>query len=352
MKPASLRPIGPASGRAGSLLVETVIAVSLFSVVLLSSMAMVESGRRFSNTTLRITTVEDLAQQMLFRMEHELASATGAEPVFSLPGPVSASEVATLTASSNLGFPPRGTLLLDRGTDREERVGYTALGGLTQFVGLARGTQCTDAADHAGDDGVDQLWCGLAEPLADQTAPAASDYDGIALEQGTPVYFRGDGTGFSYRIPVDPTGGDNPLDGHDLFWGAVVPGVGPTVSGWMAMVFEARDVFEESASGDDVNEDGDATDVFEVGQIRRLAWDTTAPEEIEDLGLGPTTVLQERCNWGGDLDADGFADPIFLWDGETNLLHVRLFLLGSSSQNTPVVRKVEAVMFLRNEPEL
>ena len=54
----------------------------------------------------------------------------------------------------------------------------------------------------------------------------------------------------------------------------------------------------------------------------------------------------------GDTDADGFADPIFLWDGETNLLHVRLFLLGSSSQNMPVVRKVESVMFFRNEPEL
>lgn len=332
------------------MLLETMVALTLFSVVLLSSMAVVESGRRFSSSTMQITTVEDLAQQMLFRMERELATATGSTPKFSLPGALGAGDTA-VAVSSTLGFPPRGTLLVDRGTGREERIGYTSIESLTRFAGLTRGEQCSAASDHPGDDGVDHLWCGLAEPLADQDAPAASEYDGIALEEGRQVFFRGDGTGFSYRVPVDPSGGNNPLNGHDLFFGAVVGGV-PTTDGWMALVYEPSDVFEESATGDDLNHDGDARDVFEIGQLRRLTWNTTAPGELDDLGLGPTSVIQERCNRGGDLDGDGFADPLFLWDADTNLLHVRLFVLGASRQDMPVVRKVESVMFLRNEPEL
>jgi hypothetical protein len=340
-----------AGSRAGGLLFETLIAVALFSVVLLSSMAMVESGRRFSNATMQITTVEDLAQQMLFRMEHELASATGASPACALPAQLGAADTTGVTVSSTLGFPPRGTLLLDRGSAREERVSYARIASTTRFEGLTRGLECTAPSDHAGANGVDQLWTGLAEHLENQLDPAPADYDGIALEDGQRVYFRGDGTGFSYRVPVDPTGGDNPLNGDDLFFGAVVEGV-PTTDGWVAVVFEAQSEYIEAATGDDLNEDGDTRDVFEVGQLRRLTWDAIDASRVEELGLGPTNVIQERCNRGGDLDGDGFADPLFLWNAETNLLHVRLFLLGASRSDLPVVRKVESVMFLRNEPEL
>ncbi len=333
-------------------LLETVVAVTLFSVVMLSSIALVESGRRFSSSTMQITSVEDLAQQMLFHMEHELASATGSAPKFSLPDPLTAGEVAGFGVSSTLGFPPHGTLLLERGTAREERITYTGLAGATRFEGLTRGAQCSAGIDHPGDDGTDHLWCGLAEPLADQGAPPAGDYDGIALEDGQPVYFRGDGTGFSYRVPVDPSGGNNPLDGHDLLFGAQPSGGAPTTNGWMAIVFEPSSVYEEAPTGDDLNHDGDTLDVFDIGQLRRLTWDTTDPTRVDELGLGPSSVIQERCNQGGDLDGDGFADPLFLWNSETNLLHVRLFLLGAARNDMPVVRKVESVLFLRNEPEL
>ena len=121
----------------------------------------------------------------------------------------------------------------------------------------------------------------------------------------------------------------------------------------MALVFEPSTTFDEVHAHQDLNRDGDQTDVFDVGQIVRLTWDTAQPNDtLDSLGLGPTNVLQERCHRGSDLDADGFADPLFLWDAQTNLLHVRLFLLGASEHDLPVVRKVESVMFLRNEPEL
>jgi hypothetical protein len=120
----------------------------------------------------------------------------------------------------------------------------------------------------------------------------------------------------------------------------------------MAIVFEGRDVYVEADTRDDLNGDGDTADAFEIGQLRRLTWDATNTGTFEELGLGPSNVIQERCNHGGDLDGDGFADPLFLWNADTNLLHVRLFLLGASRRDMPVVRKVESVLFLRNEAEL
>jgi type II secretory pathway component PulJ len=341
----------PRSERAGGTLIEILIAAALFTVVLLSSMAMVESGRRFSNATMEITTVEDLAQQMLFRMEHELANASGAEPMATLTADLGAAELGTIQTSGTFGFPPEGILVVERGTPQEERIAYRTLAanGMS-FQALARGQECTGVFDHAR--GKELQWAGLAEPLEEQVAPSAEDFDGIANEDGVPTFFRGEGVGFSYRVPIDPSGGNNPLNGDELFWGAVVPGSGATVQGWVAHYFTPKDVYQEAQFGDDINRDGDRVDVFEVGQIRRVTWDTADPTRVEDIGLGPSNVIQERCNWGGDLDGDEFDDPMFLWDRDTNLLHVRIFLLGRASEDQPIVRKVESVMFLRNEPEL
>ena len=52
------------------------------------------------------------------------------------------------------------------------------------------------------------------------------------------------------------------------------------------------------------------------------------------------------------MDGDGFEDPIFLWDPATRELRVRLFILGMSVDEVPIVRRVEAAQFLRNEQEL
>ena len=182
------------------MLVETLIAISLFSVVLLSSMALVESGRRFSSTTLQITNVEDLAQQMLFRMENELANAHGERVLTTLTAPLAAGEVGTLQVSAaNQGFPPHGTLLLERGRPNEERIAYQGIADANHFR-VPRAASSTLAMNHAADSSLRSV-IGLVEPLANQTNPTASDYDGIALKR-QPVYFRGDGTGF-VLVPVD-----------------------------------------------------------------------------------------------------------------------------------------------------
>jgi len=332
-------------------LVELLISVTLFTVVLLASMAMVDSGRRFSRSTMQITHIEDLAQQMLFKMEKELANAAGFEPV--TPQPASSQldilETTELESSSTAGFPPRGMLLLAPGEEHEERITYASLNADGRhFDTLTRGEQCTSPATHTGF----VYWAGMAEPIAVQDTPPTTPTGSVLGEDGNGVLFSGDGFGFTYRVPIDPSGGNDFLVGDELQLGADVPGVGPTLNGWKALIFEAKETYDESITGDDINRDGSADDVFDIGQIRVLTWADNGAGQISDFGIGPSNIIQERCNYGGDLDSDGFDDPIFLWNRETNLLEVRLFLLGSSDNDIPIVRRVQSVMFLRNEPEL
>lgn len=340
-----------ARGRRGTTLIELLMSASILVVVLLSVFALVQRDSELSEATIGISDAETKAQTMLRRLEMELVHARGARPTATLTLDLSGAETGLVQVSSTAGFPDRGMLLLDRSNGSVERIAYDDLGGATSFLNLSRGQQCTQANQHAQDSEV--LWAALAEPIDLQTNPPASLWDGRSQEPTGTTFFRGDGTGFSYRVPVDPTGSVPPnyLVNGVVQWGAEIQDVG-TTTGWQALVFEPRFTFDEAENGDDINRDGDRVDVFDVGQIRRRIWDSADPAvPAAEVGLGPTNVLQERCNWGGDLDGDGFDDPIFLWDTEARRLHVRLFVLGQSNQHSAVVRRVESMVFLRNAPE-
>jgi len=336
-------------------ILELVLSFGILTTILLAVFGIIHRDTQLAHSTLDIAVSEMKAQQTLRKIEGELANARGDVPIASLTQDLGAAQTAQVEVDFTLGFPPRGTLLLSRGTGSEERLDYTGLvAGQDRFTGLTRGVQCTQAADHPSNVGVDVLWASNAQPIDIQINPPANLWDGVALEATGPIFFRGDGTGFSYRVPVDPTGAIPPnyLDGDDLRWGHVVQDVGD-VDGWACLFYQpGRQPISEAVTGDDLNNDGDFVDVFDVGQVRRLIWETTDPTIVPaDLGMGPTTILQEQCNYGGDLDGDGFDDPIFLWDDETRQLHIRLFILGRSNSDVPIVREVESLVFLRNEPE-
>jgi hypothetical protein len=335
-------------GSTGLTLSEALVAASILAVVLLSSYALIQHDTQVSRSSLGIAVVESRAQAMLHGLERELADARGANPVAHLVQSASAAAVNHVEVDSTLGFPPSGLILLSRGGNQVERVRYS---GITadRFTGLERGAMGTGAHGHA--QGVEALWCGLAEPIELQTNPPASLWDGRARIGGRTVFYRGDGAGFSYRTPTDPTGGTDYIEGAELRWGSTVRGA-QLLDGWSAVVFEPKDVHDEAVGGQDLNRDGDRTDVYDVGQLRRRTWSTNAPDAPgDDLGLGPTCVLQERNRWGSDLDGDGFQDPLFLWDAERRELSIRLFLLGAGAEQQPIVRRVETVVFLRNDAQ-
>jgi hypothetical protein len=285
---------------------------------------------------------------MLNKLVQELSDAEGELPHGLLGSTLGAGATGSFDVDTTLGFPDEGVLLVDRGTGSVEKIAYTSLGlgPPSSFRGLARGVQCTNPATHA--PGATVFWASLAQRVDLAGSPPPSDYDGRALEPEGPSYFIGDGTGFSYRLPTDPGGGNDVIDGDTVRWGAVAGGV-PRLTGWAALVFVPASLVSEAELHRDLNKDGDQTDTFEVGQIRMRTWDTADTSvPATDIGLGPPVILQELCRRGHDLDGDGYDDPIFLWNPAEGRLHVRLFVLGRSKGEVPAVRKVETTIFLRN----
>jgi hypothetical protein len=332
------------SPRRGFTVVEMTIALTGLAVLLLLATAglKVETGllRGMASTSVTEVRVQDALQ----RLEKELAFARGERPIAILASGLGGGG-STATVASTARFPDEGWLLLSRGTAAEERVFY-ATSDASTFVGLDRGQQCTDGVAHAA--GSEVLWSGLAEPVANQTNPPASQFDGRALGFGGATFFRGDGTGFSYCVPTDPAGGTNYFDGEQITWGATVNGT-PTLSGRSAIYFAPLETLTEANANADLNRDGDRLDTFDVGQLRRRSWDESNPDqEVPFVALCPTMLLQERCNWGGDLDGDGFDDPLFLWNETTRQLDVRLFVMVRGDGGTVRVRRARTTIFLRN----
>lgn len=343
-----IHPSPRTSRRAGLTLTEIAIVSAVMVIVLFAGIAVVLRDTRLSNSTIAIGTAETHAQRMIRKLVTQLSPARGEVPQALLTIDLPAATVAAAAVDTTAGFPDQGILLVNRGSAGVERIAYGALDSAsTSFATLTRGAQCTTDGSHAA--GASVLWSGIAQVVDLAGTPPASAYDGRTTEPEGIAYFVGDGTGFSYRVPTDPAGGDDVLDDGDIRWGAVVNGA-PTLTGWSALVYVPRSELTEAEAHADLNQDGDRTDTFEVGQIRARAWDTadsTVP--VTDIGMGSAVILQERCRHGGDLDGDGFADPIFLWDPAQRRLHVRLFVIGRTGGELPAVRRVESMIFLRNE---
>ncbi len=334
--------------RSGLTLIEVLIATAIFSVLMVTATLNVNRDARALKSLARKSSLEVKADVMINRIESQLEFAQAATVQAWLQADVTGGETNLILVDTTLGFPDQGTLLFEPGTVREERIRYATLGPTPNTFGtLTRAQRCTPASNHA--DGTLVRWSDSAVVLEDQLNPPVAFYDGASQELLGQLFYRGDGSGFSFRVPTDPTGSMEFFDAAgEVTWGATVQG-NDILTGWSCLHFDPVAVISEAARGFDFNSDGDQTDTFDLGRIAMRSWDTAnAAIPATEVGLCPPMILQEQCNWGSDLDNDGFQDPMFLWDPTSGRLRIRLFLLTSNQIERPEVRLIERAMFLRN----
>jgi len=337
---------GTRGAHAGFSLVELCIATAMLIVISTMAVSTWSSESHALKEMAGVAEIELRAQETLARLEAQLGSARGRTPTAFLTQDAQPLD-ALFEVDGRVGFPDRGLLLVGRGTSTEERVGYARVApGNPGFEELERGAQCTSPALHVA--GEEVLWAGIAAPIALQNDPPADQWDGVARELEGPTYFRGDGSGFAFQVPVDPGGGHAFLVDGEARWGATILG-SAVADAWSAFAFEPTLTLSESECGCDLDADGDQDDLFDVGKLRLRSWDPAHPDApAQDVGLGPDVVLQEHCNWGSDLDGDGFDDPIFLWNPSARRLHVRLYCVCRTNGAKALVRRSETTVFLRN----
>jgi len=345
-----IRSYSPSTPVAGFSLVEVIIASTIMTVILLGVTSATYKQSQALSAQAQRAFVESRTTQFVARLESELRVAQGFTPTAWLVGGIGSGTGGTIRVDTTLGFPDEGRLLIDRGTAWVEVIAYEEFDDSpASFWNLGRGTQCTTDLAHA--DGTQVYWASMAEAIEDQVSPSPDQYDGIASELSGPVYFRGDGTGFSFKVPTDPSGGTDFLSDGEVQWGAMISGQ-PVLGGHSCLRFEPVAVVTEAGRSTDLNGDGDEDDTFDLGRIRWRSWDPADPDlPSSEFGLGPTVILQERCNWGGDLDNDGFSDPIFLWMPATNQLHIRMRIIAGRLNNITTTRVIDSLLYLRNRTE-
>ncbi len=332
--------------KAGFTLLELTIAAALMTVIMASMIVGLQSEAKNLSEMATASHRERSAHVVMQRIEEALEFAAGTAPAAWLNQNMGGGD-NTVQVDSAAGFPPTGTLLIEPGTPREERVSFTGLNPVTNtFTGLVRGIHCTAPASH--ENGVRIYWAGGAAALDNQVGPPASQWDGQALTAEGPLFFRGDGTGFSFRVPTDPAGGTDFFDATGIRWGSKVDG-DPSINGWSALAYVPTRQVAEADLQTDINGDGDQIDSFNLGQIRLQRWDSVNNNvPITDVALCPPIVAQELCNFGGDMDGDGFQDPLFLWNPSDGSLRIRLTIVSGLQNTRAVVNRIANTMYLRN----
>ncbi|MCP5023158.1 MAG: hypothetical protein GY930_15480 [bacterium] len=333
--------------RSGFTLVEVTIAATLCCVVLLGVLGVVHKEAKSFADQATIVNHEADAIQALRRIEGELTYAKGVVPSAWSINSLGVNANGGLEVDNLLGFPSRGDLLLGRGTAVEERLTYATYDvAASTFETLTRDNECTNPSNHPANETV--LWAPMAIPSGNQVAPAANQFDGRSNELMGPLFFQGDGTGFTFQVPTDPAGGTNFLDGETVRWGSDVAGQ-PLASGYSALFYDPLTSVTEVDARHDLNNDGDMDDTFDLGYIKLLRWDSAAPDAATtNVNLTGPYILQERCNRGSDLDGDGFEDPLFLWMPDSNTLHVRIFVFAGQINGHVVTRMIDTAVFLQN----
>lgn len=333
--------------RAGFTLVELTISMAILSALMVFMTVHMQREARGMRQLQSLSQQERVVSDLMMKIEAQLDFAQGEVPTATLASSLPSGETFVVDVDSTGSFPDQGILLINAGNGAEERIRYTdtdpATGAILQ---LERGAQGGAARSHAG--GAVVLWAGTAAVLEEQAAPLAGSFDGQSRELLADLFFRGDGTGFSYRVPVDPAGGTNFLTPTGVRWGAPIGGR-PTEDGRACIYFEPVAVIREVDRNFDFNRDGDLLDTFDLGRIRQRAWDAVDGDNASsDVPLCPPMVLQERDAWGADLDNDGFEDPMFLWTPQSGRLRIRVFALVGTINGAEVVKRYETLLHLRN----
>lgn len=333
--------------RLGFTLVELAISMAILASMMVFMTVHMQREARGLRQLQSLSHQERMVNDLLMRIETHLDFARGEVPTAALASSLPSGESFVVDVDRPDGFPDEGILLVNAGNSSEERVRYRDLDPESgAFLELERGALGGTPRSHAA--GAQVLWAATAAVLTDQLSPAAGTFDGQSRELLADLFYRGDGTGFSFRVPVDPTGGTSFMIPTGVRWGAVVGGR-PTEDGRACLYFEPVAVLQETARNFDFNRDGDLADAFDLGRIRHRAWDAVDGDNgSSDVPLCPPIILQERNSWGSDLDNDGFEDPMFLWTPLSGRLRLRLFALVGTVNQGEVVKRYETVLHLRN----
>jgi type II secretory pathway pseudopilin PulG len=162
-----------------------------------------------------------------------------------------------------------------------------------------------------------------------------------------------DGSSIQFQIPVDIDGNGTILDGSGAveygFLDRGVPTKGTITYRFVENIVGGRpDVLREADLRLDLNGDGDRLDSFDRGCIVRITHANGGPE-VRGPALTGQCVVVAHADWGGDIDGDGVADPIFKLDGATGRVQINVWTMLADDRKNPQMLRSSSSVCPRNK---
>jgi prepilin-type N-terminal cleavage/methylation domain-containing protein len=158
------------------------------------------------------------------------------------------------------------------------------------------------------------------------------------------------GSSIQFQVPVDLDGKGTILNSTGAVeYGFLANGVptGGTITYRFVqnLVAGQPEVLSEAARRMQLNDDADLGDRFARGYILRTTQLTSGAVVSQSILTG-RWIVQPDGNWGGDVDGDGAADPIFQLDGTSGRVLVNLWgMQVDSHKNRHFVRSAAGICF-------
>ena len=216
--------------------------------------------------------------------------------------------------------------------------------GILSMILLGAGLALNNANDVAA----------LESTRNEMERSSQSALDRMALElrdsAARVVTVSANGSSIQFQVPADLNGNGTILDGAGNiefgFLDNAVPRSGTITYRFVQNVVGGQpEVLDESARRMQLNNDADRADRFARGYILRVTQLTSGAVTKQSILTG-RWIVQPDGNWGGDVDGDGAADPIFRLDGTSGRVLVNLWgLQVDSHKNRHFIRSATSICF-------
>jgi len=162
-----------------------------------------------------------------------------------------------------------------------------------------------------------------------------------------------DGSSIQFQIPADLNGNGTVLNSSGLiefgFLDKGVPKAGTITYKFVQNVVGGHnEVLDEAAGRRKLNDDADVTDKFARGYIVRIT-QVTGLAAVTGPIISGRWIVQPNGSWGGDINGDGVADPIFKVDAVNGRVLVNLWAMQIDRENNQQVINCSTSICFRNK---
>jgi len=200
----------------------------------------------------------------------------------------------------------------------------------------------------------DVVAVGATQNEMERTSQNALDRMALELRDSAArvITVAANGSAIQFQVPVDLDGNGTVLDRNGAvefgFLAGAAPSKGTITYRFVQNLIQGRpEVLDERVAGLKLNDDADRCDRFARGCVVRVT-QAAGGAEVTGPALTGRWLVQPEGDWGGDINGDGAADPIFKLDAASGRVLIGLWSMQVDGRSSALVVHRSTSVCLRN----